>query len=165
MKPSTKKLDKKREVAGNIAGYLIENGLSDSGIRSLAKAANISDRMLIYYFESKEAAIAEALELIAATLAEQLEAVIPAQSLSAPDLLEQLTQAGKSAAFRPVIRLWFELVGLAVRGEQPYRDSVRMMANNWQLWISLKLRKGSRHQAEDIFAQLEGRLMLDQLLS
>lgn len=155
----------KIEVAGAIADYLIENGLTDSGIRSLAKAAGISDRMLIYYFDNKEAAIAAALEFIAATLAKQLEAVIPSTSMSGPDLLEQLTVAGKSAAFRPVIRLWFELVGMAVRGEQPYRDSVRQMASNWQLWITFKLRNGSKHQAADIFAQLEGRLMLDQLLA
>lgn len=160
-----KKVEKQIEVAALVAEYLIEHGLSDSGIRSLAKAAGVSDRMLIYYFGSKEAAIAAALEFIAATLAEQLAKVVSAPSLSAPDLLEQLTVAGKSNEFRPVIRLWFELVGLAVRGEQPYRDSVRQMATNWQLWITSKLRKGSKHQADDLFAQLEGRLMLDQLLS
>ena len=157
------KEDKQIVVAEAIANYLIEQGLENSGIRALAKAAGISDRMLIYYFGSKEAAIAAALEFIAAKLAHKLQAQIPGNNMSANKLFEELVAAGSSKEFQPVIRLWFELVGHAVRGEAPYQDSVRVMAQNWELWIASKLKKSAVSQTEMVFAQVEGKLMIDLL--
>ncbi len=158
-----KKQEKQRVVAEAIARHLIDNGLKDSGIRTLARVSGISDRMLIYYFGSKEIAIATALEFIAATLGEKLELLIPGKNLSAGKLKEELVIAGRSAEFQPVIRLWFELVGYAVRGEAPYQESVRVMADNWGQWISAKLRASSAAQSETVFAEVEGRLMLELL--
>lgn len=152
-------------VAEAIANYLIEHGLENSGIRALAKAADISDRMLIYYFGNKDAAIAAALEFIAMTLAARLQAVIPGNNMSPSKLFEEVIAASSTKEFQPVIRLWFELVGYAVRGETPYQDSVRVMAENWQLWIEAKLKKSAASQAEMVFAQIEGKLMIDLLKS
>lgn len=162
-KKPDKKQDKQRVVAAAIAEYLIENGLQDSGIRSLAKAAGISDRMLIYYFGSKEAAIDAALKFIGAALGQKLEALITGNNLSATKLTDDLVAAGKTSEFQPVIRLWFELVGHAVRGEAPYKRSVREMADNWELWIAAKLKSSRPDQAQAVFAQVEGQLMIDLL--
>lgn len=156
-----RKVDKQQEVAEAIAAYLIEHGLADSGIRALAKAAGVSDRMLMYYFGNKEAAITAALTYIGQALGARLNAVIPENHMTAEQLLEDLLTASSSDEFYPVIRLWFELVGLAVRGETPYQESVREMASNWQLWIEAKLKPEEAHQAEKVFAQLEGQLMIN----
>ncbi len=151
---------KKQAIAESIAAYLVANGFADSGIRTLAKAAGTSDRMLMYYFATKDEVIQAALMLITQSLTAHLDSLITAQTISGDQLLEVLTQAGRSEEFRPVIQLWFEIVGRAVRAEQPYRDCAQLIAANWQQWMTSKLPEAQHHQVEELFAQLEGRLML-----
>ncbi|MEQ9004403.1 MAG: hypothetical protein RIE74_12655, partial [Pseudomonadales bacterium] len=67
------------------------------------------------------------------------------------------------SAFQPTIRLWFELVGMAVRGEEPYRSTAERIGRTWLTWIEGKLPARQRHQAEALFARLEGRLMMQAI--
>ncbi|WP_405915138.1 TetR/AcrR family transcriptional regulator [Streptomyces sp. NBC_00728] len=55
--------DKRRDLIDRVRAYLIRNGLADLSLRPLARALGTSDRMLLYYFGSKETMVAEALAL------------------------------------------------------------------------------------------------------
>lgn len=52
---------KRRRLLDRVRGYVLQNGLADLSVRRLAQALGTSDRMLLYYFGSKERMIAEAL--------------------------------------------------------------------------------------------------------
>ncbi|MFF3446349.1 TetR/AcrR family transcriptional regulator [Streptomyces sp. NPDC002667] len=54
---------KRRELADRVRAYLVRNGLAGLSLRPLAQALGTSDRMLLYYFGSKDAMVAEALAL------------------------------------------------------------------------------------------------------
>ena len=56
---------KREEIVQLVANHLVARGFEDSGIRALAASAGISDRMLMYYFDTKEELIAQALLLLA----------------------------------------------------------------------------------------------------
>ncbi|MBI1297837.1 hypothetical protein GC175_23120 [bacterium] len=62
--------------------------------------------------------------------------------------------------FFRVIQLWFELVDLAARGQQPYAENAQAIAVNWLQWIEDKLEDGQKEQATSLFAEIEGRLLL-----
>lgn len=51
--------------------------MHNSALRALAKSVGISDRMIMYYFNTKEELIAEALLQIADGLVTTLEGIIP----------------------------------------------------------------------------------------
>jgi hypothetical protein len=70
---------------------------------------------------------------------------------------------GSSPQFNMIIRLWFETVGLAVRGKEPYAEQATAIAINWTNWIQTRLEDPQVGQATAIFAELEGRLMLTLL--
>ncbi|MGW2647562.1 TetR/AcrR family transcriptional regulator [Streptomyces sp. NPDC001393] len=52
---------KRRKLLGQVRAYVIRHGLTDLSLRPLARALGTSDRMLLYYFGSKERLVAEAL--------------------------------------------------------------------------------------------------------
>lgn len=151
---------KKAQIIQNVIQHMIDHGLSDVGLRTLAKVAGTSDRMLIYYFETKDALLGEALHAIAANLTSQLDALLGQHQRSAETLLAELLTLSSSPQFRVVIQLWFEVVGLAVRGQEPYAVNATAIGNNWLQWIERRLETSQRGEAAALFAELEGRLMM-----
>lgn len=151
---------KKQQAIERIGRHLLAEGLGQTGLRLLAKAAGTSDRMLIYYFGSKEALLDEVLGGIAADVTVQLDGLLGTHSRPAPELLAQLTALTMSEGFKPAAQLWFELVGLAARGQEPYLSNARVLAENWIGWIAARLEESARGDAADLYAHLEGRLML-----
>ena len=155
---------KKQLVVERIANHLLSEGLNKTGLRLLAQVAGTSDRMLIYYFGSKEALLNEVLGAIAANVTVELDEMLGIQTRPAHELLAQLTSLTSTDAFKPAVQLWFELVGLAARGQEPYLSNARILANNWIAWIADHLDDPSKHDPGDLYAHLEGRLMLKMLL-
>ncbi|WP_058022853.1 TetR/AcrR family transcriptional regulator [Pseudohongiella spirulinae] len=155
--------DKKDQLAGAVASHLLVHGVTGQGIRALAKAAGTSDRMLIYYFGSKETLLRHSMDLIVQGLSDQLDAELGNQQLPADQLLGALTIKCHQPAWRPVIALWFELVGLAVREVPPFRLITHNIAGVFIKWIEEHLPASQRSEAADLFAHLEGRLMLSLL--
>ncbi len=152
---------KRRALAQVLAAHLLREGLIESSLRTLAKAAKTSDRMLVYYFETKDQAIKDALEHIVDSLTTQLDALVPEPQIGSEELLRRMRAAASDPALQPVFQLWFEIVGRAARGEAPYADIARRLALTWEVWIASKLRKAQAHKARDLLARLEGRIMLD----
>ncbi|WP_405638135.1 TetR/AcrR family transcriptional regulator [Streptomyces sp. NBC_00056] len=80
---------KRRELLDQVRQYVIRNGLVDLSLRPLARALGTSDRMLLYYFGTKERMIADALALDESR-----------PLLRAPDLLETLGRPTDPAGLR-----------------------------------------------------------------
>ena len=66
-------------------------------------------------------------------------------------------------AFQPAVQLWFELVGLAARGHEPYLSNARSFVNNWIAWLAAHLDDSAGQNPSDLYAHLEGRLMLKMI--
>jgi AcrR family transcriptional regulator len=155
--------DKRARFVAKTAAHLLATGLSDTGLRSLARVCGTSDRMLIYHFASKDALLEQALDAILAGMTAQLDSILGAQRRTPTQLLEDLLRASEGGAFAPVGRLWFELVGRAVRDEEPYLSRSRAIGRAWLAWIETRLKTGQTHRAGEVFANLEGTLMLHLL--
>lgn len=151
---------KKAEILQRITHYLIENGVADIGLRKLAEVAGTSDRMLIYYFATKDALIGQVLQTIVANLAAQLDALLGQEKRTADELLTALLSLSSTPPFYAVIQLWFEVVGLAARGQEPYASNATSIAATWLQWIESRLVNEQTAQALTLFAALEGRLLL-----
>jgi len=156
---------KRQEIVLAVAGHLVRDGFANSGIRALAESAGISDRMLMYYFETKEELIASALTVMAEGMSAGLDALLPRRPVAAATIVDVMVQAAAREDQKAVLRLWFEIIGLAIRGQEPYRSTVNRILAQWELWISDRLRAGQKEQAATVLAQIEGLLMLKLLES
>ena len=56
--------------------------------------------------------------------------------------------------------LWLEIVGLAVRGDEPYRATASIFLARWEAWIRGKLEPKQKHRAQALLAQVEGEVMI-----
>ena len=153
--------DQKRgEIIAAVAGHLVREGFANSGIRALAESAGISDRMLMYYFETKDALIASALMVLARNMSAGLDLILPRRTFTPAHIVEALVRSVVHEDQKAVLRLWFEIIGLAIRGQEPYRSTVSRILTDWEAWIADRLRAGQKDQAASVLAQIEGALML-----
>ena len=152
--------DKKTLFAARVAEFLLRDGMKDKGIRSLARAAGTSDRMLIYYFGTKDQLIEHSLEFIVSQLASTLDDALGTKRRSAAKLTKQLIELDTSPELTPTVQLWFEIVGLAARGVEPYKTKSVEIATTWLTCIESRLPAKEAHKTNDVFATLEGHLLL-----
>ena len=154
---------KKRQIIAQVMQHMVEYGLADLGLRKLADVAGTSDRMLIYYFGTKDALIGIVLQTMAANLAAQFDAALGTGQRDAQTLRAELLLLGTVPPFDAVIRLWFEVIGLAARGKAPYAENAAAIAETWLAWIQHRLTPADAAQATALFIELEGTLLLNLL--
>jgi AcrR family transcriptional regulator len=161
--PPTEQEQRREDIVRAIAMHLVQKGFAESGIRALAESAGISDRMLIYHFGTKDALIAEALMVLATDMAAALDGLLPERPTSATHIVDSLMRAAESEEQKAVLRLWFEIIGLAIRGQEPYRTAAAGILRNWEQWLRKRLRPEQQERAVSLLAQIEGQLMLSLL--
>lgn len=123
-----------------IAAHILKHGLPKTSLRQMAAAAEISDRMLLYYFRDKNDVLTTVLATIAASLSNRLERSLPADTpLPANKLLKQIALLTADAELRPYLHLGIELSASAVRGTEPFTTIARQVAEGYILWIEARL--------------------------
>jgi AcrR family transcriptional regulator len=159
------KTEKRRnEIVAAAASHLVAFGFQKSGLRAIAKSVGISDRMIMYYFETKEDLISEALELVGESLANGMDTAVPRGNMTAVQVLTALSDALRTDEVRSVMQLWFEIIGMAMRGEEPYRQTAALLLARSEEQIRSKLRSDQKHKAREVLAALEGGVMIELLL-
>jgi AcrR family transcriptional regulator len=109
-----------------VTDYCLENGVATLTLRSLSDAVGTNNRMLLYYFDSKEQMIAEALTEAKARFPGVETAFDVLADRDAP-LVDRLQAAWRSIAAPgnvAYLGLFFEVFGLAVREPDRYSDFI-----------------------------------------
>ncbi len=149
-----------------IADHILAHGLAPSSLRALAVAAGTSDRMLLYYFADKDDIVTAALQAIAFRMAAILEEVAPSgASMDTGAALREMAALTRSAALRPYMRVWLELVVLSARDEQPYKTVAGLIADGFIAWVGSRLAIADdavrAATAARLVATIDGLVLLD----
>ncbi len=161
---TSSKADRRRsDLADRLADHLLHQGLAASSLRPLAKSAGLSDRMLIYYFGSRNAAIEAGL----ARVAERMTAILDQQTSTAkrpPEaLLAQIRSVVLDPQLQPFMALWLELVARAARRQAPYDAISAFIAAGFLDWTKAQL-DSSEHERDRtalrVLAETEGLVLL-----
>ena len=116
-----------------VARHVLEHGVAGLTLRNLGTAIGTNNRMLLYYFGSKEQMIQAAL-IEAGTWEPRFYGELIDLTATDDPLPDRLraTWAGIShPANRPYIRLFFEIFGLAVHDKGRYDDLLQMIGTSW----------------------------------
>lgn len=142
------------------------DGLSQLTFGRVARHLGISDRMIVYYFPSKDDLVGDVLGALGARLQASLA---PAFSAPAEDHLALVRAAWPVLArpeVDPVFALFFEAAGQAAAGREPYRSLVTPLMDGWLAWAAEFLvgpPAVRRSEAAAGLALLDGLLLLRHL--
>ena len=156
----------KAEILDAAVETAFDDGLGQLSFGRVAKRLGISDRIVVYYFPTKDDLVAEVLVALGARLQ---HALAPAFSSPADDHLELARAAWPVLAHADtdaVFALFFEAAGLASIGREPYRTLVPQLIEGWISWASGFVRGSKqrrRAEAEATVALIDGLLLFRQL--
>jgi AcrR family transcriptional regulator len=154
------------EILDGALRTALEGGLSQLTYGRVAKRLGINDRVVVYYFASKEELVGEVL----VTVGLQLQATLaPAFERPAADHLELARRTWPvvaTAEADPVFALFFEANGLAAAGRAPFDEVVPQLVAAWLDWAEQLIDGAPRRrraEAEAAIALIDGLLLLRQL--
>jgi AcrR family transcriptional regulator len=155
---------RRAELLDRLADHVLAYGLAASSLRPLAKAAQTSDRMLLYYFKDKADIIAATLECVAARIVALLEARRAPVPLPLDALRRELSAVVLSDEFWPFMRVWLEVAAFAAQGDAFYRTLGARIAHGFLQWGAAQLDSATPEaQAADaarLLVALEGMIVL-----
>ena len=156
----------REEILAGALATAFEVGLSQLTYGRVAKHLGISDRIVVYYFPSKDDLVSEVLVSMGGQLQQTFA---PAFATPRADHLALVRAAWPllaRPAADPIFALFFEANGLAAAGRDPFRTVVPQLVETWIAWAA-GLTKGTARQrrieAETAIAVIDGLLLLRQL--
>ncbi|MER5604245.1 TetR/AcrR family transcriptional regulator [Streptomyces sp. NPDC002265] len=127
---------KRRILLDQIREYVMRHGLADLSLRPLARELGTSDRMLLYYFGTKERMVAEALAVNEARPLLRFQdlraaASPPEDPAALRRLLEEMWRRFKAPAVRRTFPLYLEIMVANVLHPGRYEPLTRDNLRQW----------------------------------
>ena len=130
---------RRSDLAEALAGLVLREGLGDLGLRGVAAKLGTSDRMLIYYFETKEQLVLDMLAKVGARLFVILATNGGGPRRSPGQFLARMLALSGDPVIAPFMRLWTEVIARGARGEAPYDQVGPQAVRSWITWIESRL--------------------------
>ena len=153
-------ISKRERLVARMADHLLQAGLGASSLRALGGAAGVSDRMLIYYFGTRDALIVAVLDCIGERIEHALTEGPRLDRCDPERLVEILWARSRAPHLEPYFRLLVELAGAAMSQGDPYRAAARGMTERFVDWTAELLDipdpQQRRRVAHRVVATLDG---------
>lgn len=155
------------ELLAASAGYVLEHGLATLSLRPLGKAIGIAPSALVHHFGTKEQLVTEVLGFI------RDRSLLDEPGAGAGDGLEGYAQFWRrwdDAAALPLLRLTYEVIGLAIHSPEKFVDFRAHLIADWLVVVEAQLRVAGCPAGElealatSLIAHMAG-LQLDLLLT
>lgn len=156
----------KEEILEGALAVAFTDGLSQLTYGRVARQLGISDRIVVYYFPSKEDLVSEVLESVGMQLQQALEPAFTSPAKDHLGLVQAAWPIMARAEADPIFALFLEASGLAAAGREPYRTLVPQLVEVWITWTAQFIHGTStqrRTEAEASIAILDGMLLLRQM--
>ncbi|MGD9995557.1 MAG: TetR/AcrR family transcriptional regulator [Ilumatobacteraceae bacterium] len=143
-----------------------EDGLSRLTFGSVAKRLGISDRVVVYYFPTKDDLVTEVLFEVGSQLQAALAPVVAVPAGDHVELMRAVWPVLACADADAVFALFFEAIGLAAAGREPFATFVPQLVDGWIGWAAERLRGAPatrRSEAAAAIATVDGLLMIRQV--
>lgn len=156
--------DRRAVLLDRMAEHVLAHGISTSSLRPLAKAAQTSDRMLLYYFSDKSEMMAATLGHIALQLGSLLDMDGAGQPLPIDQLTPKLFDLLCAERLWPYMRLWLEIAALAAIGDPVCRSVGEAIARGFLTWGAAQLDSPTpemrARDAAKLLVTIEGMVLL-----
>jgi AcrR family transcriptional regulator len=144
--------------------YFLRHGVANLSLRPLAAAVGTSARMLLHYFGSKEALIAEVMKQLHLRLQSTFQQLRdPSGGKGGERLLLHFWNALTARENQPSLRLLFEVQMLALQNPKRYRRYLRGTSASWRKLIEGSLPKTNPGPTATLYNAVIDGLLLELL--
>jgi AcrR family transcriptional regulator len=151
------------QLLSDCLAYFLRHGVAGLSLRPLAAAVGTSARMLLHYFGSKEALIAEVMEQVQARLQRSFRELLAPSGRGLNPLLK-FWRVLSNKTNRPFLRLLFEVQMLALQNPRRYRRYLTKSSVSWRHLIERALpRKGRSAATATLYNAVVDGLLLELL--
>jgi AcrR family transcriptional regulator len=112
--------------------YFLRHGVANLSLRPLATAVGTSARMLLHYFGSKEALIAEVMGQVQTGLQETFKELLVRSAEPRSNPLPRFWKVLSRKENQPSLRLLFEIQMLALQNPRRYRRYLTRSSATWR---------------------------------
>ncbi|MGL5851829.1 MAG: TetR/AcrR family transcriptional regulator [Phycicoccus sp.] len=143
--------------------HVLDHGIGTLSLRPLAAALGTSDRMLLYYFGTREALLEAVLVEAGSRLRTALDTSLPAEPTSTSRLFAVARQLADDPQAEPYLRLYVELSGLAAARREPFVTAAARIAQGWLEWTTARVHPGAGEPATTavgVLAAVDGLLLV-----
>ena len=156
------------EVLAAATSTALDHGMAGLTYARVAERLGTSDRMVVYYFPSKTELIVSVATRLGTELQDLLGEAFGEDPATSDDLLASAWPVLSTKWADRIFGLFFEMIGLASAGQEPYAELVRQLMNSWADWLAERV-IGSRpeirrRRALSVMARIDGLLMLRQVM-
>jgi AcrR family transcriptional regulator len=131
----------REQLLDGIADYCLEHGVAELTLRSVGRAVGSNNRMLLYYFGSKEAMISAALKHAGSRF--PIHRAFEALGRSERPIagrLDDTWRAISAEANLPFIRLFFEVFGRAAHEPARFEAYLDSVGHDWSAEVAAAFR-------------------------
>lgn len=147
-----------------VAEVVLREGLAKLTFQRVAEELGTSDRMVVYYFPTKEDLVMAAVTSLSARMQLLLGQAFGNEPQAPDVLLRMAWPVFKKKNADRIFQVFLELVGYSAAKIEPYRSIVRAILEEWVKWLSERVDAKSsqerRRQALGIVARVDGLLLL-----
>ena len=153
----------REEILDGALDAALDDGLSQLTFGRLARRLGISDRVIVYYFPTKDDLISDVIGAMGLRLQGELAASFSRTAVDHRELAALAWPVLANPAADRVFALFFEANGLAAVGREPYRTLVPNLVAAWIDWASNHVEGSAsrrRQEAETAIAVIDGLILL-----
>ena len=154
----------REEILAGALAEVTDSGLSQLSFGRVAKRLEITDRMVVYYFPTKDDLLTAVVVELGLQLQRLLEDAFGSDRLPPAELERRAWPVLTSQTGDRVFAAFFELVGLASAGLAPFKTLAPLLVEAWVDWLGPHLESSTaanrRKETLAIVARLDGLLLL-----
>ena len=127
------------EIVDAAAAVALEHGMSGLTYRRVADRLEISDRMVVYYLPTKADLVLAATTAVSVKLQRLLGEAFGDERRDPDALVRKAWPVLTTPAAERIFAIFFEAIGLAAAGSDPYDQLVPAMMQAWLDWLTTRL--------------------------
>lgn len=114
--------------------HVLRDGIGTLSLRPVAAALGTSDRMLLYYFGSRDALLSAILDRVGTSLMSGLTTALPHGRMKPDRLVAAMWTQAADPVSEPILRLYLEILGLASARREPFESAAAQVGAQWLAW-------------------------------